>query len=120
VLRARAVVVATGATEIALPFPGWDLPGVTAAGAAQALLKGQGVAVGHRVLVSGSGPLLLPAAAALAASGVRVVAVLEATAPGTAAARAAGLAPFPGKVRRRPGTRPFWPATASPFCPAGR
>jgi NADPH-dependent 2,4-dienoyl-CoA reductase/sulfur reductase-like enzyme len=102
-LRARAVVIATGATEIALPFPGWDLPGVTTAGAAQALLKGQGVLVGHRVLVSGSGPLLLPAAAALAASGARVVAVLEATAAGAAAARAAGLAPFPDKMREAAG-----------------
>jgi NADPH-dependent 2,4-dienoyl-CoA reductase/sulfur reductase-like enzyme len=102
-LRARAVVVATGATEIALPFPGWDLPGVTTAGAAQALLKGQGVIMGRRVLVSGSGPLLLPAAAALAASGARVIAVLEATAAGPTAARAAGLAPFPGKVREAAG-----------------
>src|ERR1700761_8720632 len=40
-LQVRAVVVATGAAEISLPFPGWDLPGVTTVGAAQALLKGQ-------------------------------------------------------------------------------
>src|SRR6201996_9773543 len=74
----RTVVLATGAAELVLPFPGWGLPGVTTAGAAQALLAGQGVTVGRRVLVGGSGPLLLPVAAGLAQAGVRVVAVLEA------------------------------------------
>ena len=47
--RAGAVIVAAGATELVLPFPGWDLPGVTTVGAAQALLKSQGVTVGRRV-----------------------------------------------------------------------
>jgi thioredoxin reductase len=94
-IEVRAVVVATGATEISLPFPGWELPGVTTVGAAQALLKGQGVVAGRRVLVAGSGPLLLPAAAGLAEAGVEVVAVLEAN-PVTpvTAANAARLAPF--------------------------
>src|ERR1700760_2362683 len=77
-VEVRAVVLATGATELVLPFPGWDLPGVTTAGAAQALLKSQGVTVGDRVLVSGSGPALLPVAAGLAEAGVQVAAVLEA------------------------------------------
>src|SRR5579863_8305726 len=98
VLRARAVVVATGATELVLPFPGWDLPGVTTAGAAHALLKGQGVTVGRRVLVAGSGPQLLPVAASLAQAGVRVVAVLEATPAPEALPQAAGLAAFPGNL----------------------
>jgi len=102
-LRARAVVIATGATEIAVPFPGWDLPGVTTAGAAQALLKAHGAVFGPRVLVAGSGPLLLPAAAALAAAGVRVLGVLEATPAGPAAARAAALAAYPDKVREAAG-----------------
>ena len=65
-VEVRAVVLATGAAELVLPFPGWDLPGVTTAGAAQALLTSQGVTVGRRVLVGGSGPLLLPVAAGLA------------------------------------------------------
>jgi NADPH-dependent 2,4-dienoyl-CoA reductase/sulfur reductase-like enzyme len=95
---ARAVVIATGASEIVLPFPGWDLPGVTTVGAAQALLKGQGVTAGRRVLVAGSGPLLLPAAAGLAEAGVDVVAVLEANPVSTGAVVAAArLAPFAGK-----------------------
>ncbi|RRR96930.1 NAD(P)/FAD-dependent oxidoreductase [Glycomyces terrestris] len=81
VLETRALVLATGAFDRALPFPGWDLPGVFTAGAAQAMAKGQGVAVGDRVLVGGTGPFLLPVAASLAAAGARVVAVAEANAP---------------------------------------
>jgi thioredoxin reductase len=91
-VEVRAVVLATGSSELVLPFPGWDLPGVTTAGAAQTLLKSQGVAMGRRVLVAGSGPRLLPVAAGLAEAGVEVVAVLEAE-------PAAGLAAFPGDPR---------------------
>ncbi|SDL16111.1 Thioredoxin reductase [Glycomyces sambucus] len=81
VLETRALVLATGAYDRAVPFPGWDLPGVFTAGAAQAMAKGQGVAVGDRVLVAGTGPFLLPVAVALAAAGARVVEVAEANAP---------------------------------------
>ena len=80
-VEARAVVLATGASELVLPFPGWELPGVFAAGGAQALLKSQHVLVGQRVLVAGSGPLLLPVAASLAHSGAKVVAVFPSVTP---------------------------------------
>ncbi|MEO3844909.1 MULTISPECIES: NAD(P)/FAD-dependent oxidoreductase [unclassified Streptomyces] len=80
----RALVLATGAYDRALPFPGWDLPGVYTAGAAQALAKGQGVRVGERVLVAGTGPFLLPVAASLTAAGAGVAGVLEAAEPVTA------------------------------------
>ncbi|GAA2135161.1 pyridine nucleotide-disulfide oxidoreductase [Glycomyces algeriensis] len=79
-VEARALVLATGAYDRALPFPGWDLPGVFTAGAAQALAKGQGVAVGDRVVVGGTGPFLLPVAASLIGAGARVVEVAEANA----------------------------------------
>jgi NADPH-dependent 2,4-dienoyl-CoA reductase/sulfur reductase-like enzyme len=75
---AKAVVLATGAYDRVLPFPGWDLPGVYSAGAAQALAKGQRVAVGKRVLVAGTGPFLLPVAESLVGVGAKVVALLEA------------------------------------------
>lgn len=78
VLRARRLVVATGAYDRQLPFPGWDLPGVFTVGGVQALLKGGGVAVGRRVALGGTGPFLLPVAAGLAARGVDVVVVCEA------------------------------------------
>jgi NADPH-dependent 2,4-dienoyl-CoA reductase/sulfur reductase-like enzyme len=74
-----ALVLATGAQERTLPFPGWDLPGVFSAGAAQALAKGERVAVGGRVLVAGAGPFLLPVAASLVRTGARVLGVLEAS-----------------------------------------
>lgn len=76
-----ALVLATGAHERTLPFPGWDLPGVVTAGAAQALAKGERVAVGRRVLVAGSGPFLLPVVAGLTRVGARVVGVVEASGP---------------------------------------
>jgi NADPH-dependent 2,4-dienoyl-CoA reductase/sulfur reductase-like enzyme len=72
------LVLATGASERTLPFPGWDLPGVFTAGAAQALAKGERVAVGRRVVVAGSGPFLLPVASALVHTGAQVVEVIEA------------------------------------------
>lgn len=103
-VHARAVVVATGATELVLPFPGWDLPGVTTAGAAQALLKSQGVTAGQRVIVAGTGPLLLPVAAGLATAGVRVLAVLEAARATDLLRVAAGPIGVPaGKVREAAG-----------------
>ncbi|MFD3536809.1 NAD(P)/FAD-dependent oxidoreductase [Streptomyces sp. NPDC058664] len=80
VLRAPALLVATGAYDRQLPFPGWDLPGVLTIGGLQALLKGGGVTAGHRVVLGGTGPFLLPVAAALAARGVEV-SVCEAAAP---------------------------------------
>ena len=73
-----AIVLATGAHDRTLPFPGWDLPGVFTAGAAQALAKGERLAVGKRVVVAGAGPFLLPVAQSLAATGSQVVAVMEA------------------------------------------
>ena len=62
-VRARAVVLATGARELFLPFPGWTLPGVTGAGGLQALVKGGMPIAGRRVVVAGSGPLLVAVAA---------------------------------------------------------
>ena len=103
-VEVRAVVLATGASELVLPFPGWDLPGVTTAGAAQALLKSQGVTVGRRVLVGGSGPLLLPVAARLAEAGVHVVAVLEATPAPAGLPQAAGRAAFGGQLPEATGS----------------
>jgi D-hydroxyproline dehydrogenase subunit alpha len=73
-----AIVLATGAHDRTLPFPGWDLPGVFTGGAAQALAKGERIAVGQRVVVAGAGPFLLPVAASLAGVGAKVLGVFEA------------------------------------------
>jgi NADPH-dependent 2,4-dienoyl-CoA reductase/sulfur reductase-like enzyme len=81
VIEADAVVLAPGANERVVPFPGWDLPGVLTVGGAQALLKGQGMRPGRAVVVAGAGPLLLPVAAALARVRTNLVAVTDANDP---------------------------------------
>lgn len=73
--RPDALVLATGAHDRTLPFPGWQLPGVYTAGAAQALAKAERLAVGRRVVVAGAGPFLLPVARALQLTGARVLGV---------------------------------------------
>ncbi|HEU4675352.1 MAG TPA: FAD-dependent oxidoreductase, partial [Motilibacteraceae bacterium] len=77
-VQARRLVLAPGAHDRQIPFPGWDLPGVLTAGGAQALVKAHGVVPGQRVVVAGTGPFLLPVAVALADAGARVVGVHEA------------------------------------------
>lgn len=73
----RALILATGAREVFLPFAGWTLPGVMGAGAAQALMKSGMDVAGRRMIVAGSGPLLLPVAALAARAGAHIVAVAE-------------------------------------------
>jgi len=72
-----ALVLATGARELLLPFPGWTLPGVSGAGGLQALTKQGWPVAGKRVVVAGSGPLLLAAAATLRAHGAKLVGIHE-------------------------------------------
>ncbi|MEU9233102.1 FAD-dependent oxidoreductase [Streptomyces subrutilus] len=97
-VHAAAVLLATGAYERQLPFPGWTLPGVVGAGGAQAMLKGGLVLPGRRVVVAGSGPLLLAVAGSLAAAGAVVPAVVEAGAYTAYAARTPVLLRNPGKL----------------------
>ncbi|MCW7941491.1 oxidase [Streptomyces hygroscopicus] len=97
-VRARTVLLATGAYERHLPFPGWTLPGVVGAGGAQAMLKSGLVLPGRRVVVAGSGPLLLAVASSLAAAGARVPAVVEASGYLGYARRPSALAANPHKL----------------------
>jgi NADPH-dependent 2,4-dienoyl-CoA reductase/sulfur reductase-like enzyme len=79
-LQAERVIVATGSLERPFPVPGWTLPGVMTAGAAQAALKAQGLVPGGRTVMAGSGPLLWLLAAQLLRAGARIEAILD-TAP---------------------------------------
>ncbi|MGW0389899.1 FAD/NAD(P)-dependent oxidoreductase [Streptomyces sp. NPDC003042] len=97
-VHARAVLLATGAYERQLPFPGWTLPGVIGAGGAQAMLKGGLVLPGRRIVAAGSGPLLLAVAGSLAAAGATVPAVAEAGAYTAYAAKAPALLRNPAKL----------------------
>ena len=94
------LILATGARELLLPFPGWTLPGVTGAGGLQALAKGGYPVAGKRVVVAGSGPLLLAVAATLRERGALVVAIVEQTPLRRLARFGAGLLATPSKLRQ--------------------
>jgi NADPH-dependent 2,4-dienoyl-CoA reductase/sulfur reductase-like enzyme len=74
---AGRLILATGARELFLPFPGWTLPGVLGVGAAQAMVKNGLDVRGKRVVVAGTGPLLVAVAASLARRGARIVLIAE-------------------------------------------
>jgi NADPH-dependent 2,4-dienoyl-CoA reductase/sulfur reductase-like enzyme len=78
-IQAREVVVATGALERPFPVPGWTLPGVMTAGAAQIALKSSGLIPDGRVVIAGCGPLLYLLTAQLRAAGANIIALLETT-----------------------------------------
>lgn len=72
------LILCPGGYDRQLPVPGWDLPGVMAAGGIQALLKGSKTVAGRRALIAGTGPFLLPVATGLAEAGAEVIAICEA------------------------------------------
>lgn len=76
VRRPRALILSCGAVERVRPRRGWHLPGVAAAGGLQVMLK-EGRVPGGRILLAGSGPLLLALAAQMTAAGNPPVAVIE-------------------------------------------
>jgi NADPH-dependent 2,4-dienoyl-CoA reductase/sulfur reductase-like enzyme len=80
-VAAGHVLLAPGGHDRPVVFPGWTLPGVLTAGAAQTIVKAHRVTPGKRVLFAGSGPLALAFPAQLHHYGVNVVAALEAGPP---------------------------------------
>ena len=92
------LILATGARERLLPFAGWTLPGVTGAGGLQALIKGGTPVRGERVVIAGSGPLLLASLATARAAGAQVVAVVEQASASALARFAASLMATPSKL----------------------
>jgi NADPH-dependent 2,4-dienoyl-CoA reductase/sulfur reductase-like enzyme len=76
-VTADALVIATGAHERVIPFPGWTLPGVFGLAAATILLKANGVLPGQRTVVAGCGPLLSLVAASILKAGGTVAAVVD-------------------------------------------
>lgn len=82
-LTGRRILLAPGAHDRPVAFPGWTLPGVITAGGAQTLVKTQRVVPGKRILFAGSGPLALAFPAQLKKYGANVIMALEAgRAPG--------------------------------------
>jgi NADPH-dependent 2,4-dienoyl-CoA reductase/sulfur reductase-like enzyme len=94
----RTLVLATGARERFLPFPGWTLPNVTGAGGLQALVKSGLPIKGKRVVVAGSGPLLLAVAAYLRKRGAEIPLICEQASWGKLAKFGLTLLGQPGKI----------------------
>ncbi|MFE1599929.1 FAD-dependent oxidoreductase [Methylobacterium sp. ID0610] len=76
---ARRVILATGALERPVPIPGWTLPGVMTAGAAQTMLKSSGLVPDGPTIIAGQGPLLWLLAAQILRLGGRIDRILETT-----------------------------------------
>lgn len=79
ILTADQIIIASGALERPVPFPGWTLPGVMQAGAGQILYKSAGIVPDNGVVLAGSGPLLLLLAWQYLHAGVEVKALLDVT-----------------------------------------
>ena len=78
-VKARRVIVATGALERPFPIPGWTLPGVMTAGAAQTMLKSSALVPDERTVIAGQGPLLWLLAAQILRLGGRIDRILDTT-----------------------------------------
>jgi NADPH-dependent 2,4-dienoyl-CoA reductase/sulfur reductase-like enzyme len=76
-IQFKKLVLATGARELFLPFPGWTLPGVLGPGGLQSLAKNGWPVNEKRVVIAGSGPLLLAVAVGLKRLGATVVGIAE-------------------------------------------
>lgn len=92
--KANAVIIATGAAENMVTFPGWTLPGVIGAGAAQTMMNLHGVLPGKKVLMLGSGNVGLVVSFQLLQCGCEVVALVD------AAPRVGGYGVHAAKVAR--------------------
>jgi D-hydroxyproline dehydrogenase subunit alpha len=99
-LSYRNLVLATGARERFLPFPGWTLPNVMGAGGLQAMVKSGLPIQGKRVVVAGTGPLLLAVAAYLRKNGAIIPVICEQASWGSLARFGVAMLGEPGKVRQ--------------------
>ncbi|WP_137974513.1 FAD/NAD(P)-binding oxidoreductase [Pseudomonas sp. F(2018)] len=98
VIEYDRLILCTGARELLLPFPGWTLPGVTGAGGLQALIKGGMPVAGERIVIAGSGPLLLASAATAQDNGAQVLHIAEQAPWRAVAGFAAQLPRWPHKL----------------------
>ncbi len=97
-MRYRKLILATGARELFLPFPGWTLPGVLGVGGLQALVKSGLPVREKRIVIGGSGPLLLAVASHLRKKGAHIVLIAEQASFRSAARFAWHLVRHPAKV----------------------
>lgn len=102
-LEAPNLIVAAGAVERHIPVSGWTLPGVIGLAAATILLKSHGVLPGRRVVVAGSGPLLLLVASKIVTAGGEVAAVVDASPRAGWVARLGGMVARPDLMAKGAG-----------------
>ena len=99
------LILATGARELFLPFPGWTLPGVIGPGGLQALVKNGWPVSGQRVVVAGSGPLLLAVPGGLKKHGAKIISIAEQAPWSRVANFGLGLLAHPGKLLQGAGIK---------------
>ena len=93
-VKPERIIIATGAAERFIAFPGNDLPGVYGAGAVQTLMNVSGVKPARSVLMVGAGNIGLIVSYQLKQAGVEVAAVIEAS------AKIGGYLVHASKIRR--------------------
>jgi thioredoxin reductase len=93
-VKAEKTLVATGASENMIPFPGWTLPGVIGAGAAQTMANIHGIRPGNDILMVGSGNVGVIVSYQMIQAGARVAAVID------AAPKIGGYAVHAAKIAR--------------------
>jgi thioredoxin reductase len=93
-VNAQKTLVATGASENMIPFPGWTLPGVIGAGAAQTMANIHGIRPGNDILMVGSGNVGVIVSYQMMQAGSRVAAVID------AAPKIGGYAVHAAKIAR--------------------
>jgi thioredoxin reductase len=76
-IQAQAMIVATGAAERAVAFPGWTLPGIMTIGAAQIMINRERIYPGKRTVVVGTSDFAFEAVKQLIQSGIEVAAIVE-------------------------------------------
>ena len=121
-IRWNQLILATGARELFLPFPGWTLPGVMGPGGLLSLVKNGWPVAGKKVVLAGTGPLLLAVADGLKKHGAKIVCVAEQAARGRVLSFGVQLLRFPGKLAQGVGIQArlagvsqrygVWPARA--------
>jgi D-hydroxyproline dehydrogenase subunit alpha len=94
----QKLILATGARELFLPFPGWTTPGIIGPGGLQALVKNGWPITGKRVVVCGTGPLLLAVAIGLQKYGANIVSIAEQAPLNRIAEFGIKLLRYPGKM----------------------
>jgi len=107
------LILATGARELFLPFPGWTLPGNFGPGGLQSLAKHGWAVAGKRIVLAGSGPLLLAVGSGLRKMGASIVSINEQAPLSRLISFAAGLLRWPAKLAQAAGLK--WSLRGTPF-----